>query len=104
MRLFWLNDASISLVHIERRFGPFFRLLFDAILRDPLTNLATALISRKPANERLQLAEEKPLTNEDQFLDSIIKSCEEQMSLLWKPGRATRPLQRHTILVNGDRP
>ena len=32
----WLGDASISLVHLERRFDPFFRPLFDAVLRDPL--------------------------------------------------------------------
>ena len=38
----WLSDASMSLVHLERRFDPFFRPLFDAVLRDPLTSLATA--------------------------------------------------------------
>src|SRR5271165_2247554 len=34
----WLSDASTSFVHLERRFDPFFRRAFDAILRDPLAS------------------------------------------------------------------
>jgi hypothetical protein len=33
-----LANASISFVHLERRFDPFFRPVFDAALRDPLTS------------------------------------------------------------------
>lgn len=86
----WLSDTSISLVHIERRFDPFFRPLFDAVFRDCLTNLATALINRGRSNEGLQLAEEKALANEEAFVDSMIKSFETQMRLLWTPGRFER--------------
>lgn len=86
----WLSDASISFVHLERRFDPFFRPLFDGIFRDPLTIIATSLINLQRKNEGLRLAEEKPLPNEEAFVDSIIKSFEEQMSLLWKPGRFER--------------
>ena len=86
----WLNDISISLVHLERRFDPFVRPAFDAILRGPLTRLATALINMSRPNEGLGIAEEKPLPGEEAFLDSIINSFQEQMKLLWKPGRYER--------------
>lgn len=90
MLLNWLGDASISLVHLERRFDPFVRPLFDAILRDPLAGLATTIINGRRSNEGLQIAEEKPLPDEEAYLDSVIKSFEEQMRLLWKPGRFER--------------
>jgi hypothetical protein len=86
----WLSDASTSLVHLERRVDPFFRPAFDAILRDPLTSLATTLINSRRTNERLKIAEEKPLQGEEEFVDSIIKSFTDQMTLLWKPGRFER--------------
>ena len=86
----WLNDTSISLVHLERRFDPFVRPAFDAILRGPLTRLATALINMSRPNEGLGIAEEKALPGEEAFLDSIINSFQEQMKLLWKPGRYER--------------
>ncbi len=86
----WLSDASTSLVHLERRFDPFFRPAFDAILRDPLTSLATSLINSRRTNEGLKIAEEKPLQGEEEFVDSIIKSFTDQMTLLWKPGRFER--------------
>jgi hypothetical protein len=82
----WLSDASTSLVHLERRFDPFFRPAFDAFLRDPLTSLATAWINRSHPNEGLRIAEEKPLPEEEACVNSIIESFEKQMKLLWKPG------------------
>jgi hypothetical protein len=86
----WLADASTALVHLERRFDPFFRPAFDAVLRDPIANLVTAWINRKRPNEGLKIAEEKPIPNEEAYLDSIIQSFEKQMRLLWTPGRFER--------------
>src|SRR5262245_10251314 len=54
----WLADASTALVHVERRFDPFFRPVFDVVLRDPIAKLVTALINRERPNEGLKLAEE----------------------------------------------
>jgi len=82
----WLADTSISLMHLERRFDPFFRPAFDATLRDPIANLVTALINRRRSNEHLKIAEEKPLSEEEAYLDSIISSFQTQMRGLWKPG------------------
>jgi hypothetical protein len=86
----WLSDASTNLVHLERRFDPFFRPAFDAILRDPLTAIATGLINMGRPNEGLKIAEERLLPNEDEFVDSIIQSFTTQMKLLWQPGRFER--------------
>jgi hypothetical protein len=86
----WLGDASTTLVHLERRFDPFYRPAFDAILRDPLASLITALINWNRPNEGLKIAEERPLPDEEQWVDSIIKSFQEQMTLLWTPGRFER--------------
>jgi hypothetical protein len=81
-----LANASISFVHLERRFDPFFRPVFDAVLRDPLTNLTTALINMRRPDEHLKIAEEKPMPDEEEYLASIISSFQTQMRDLWKPG------------------
>jgi hypothetical protein len=86
----WLANASTALVHVERRFDPFFRPAFDAVLRDPIASLVTALINRKRPNEGLKIAEEKLEPGEIAYLDSIIASFEKQMRLLWMPGRFER--------------
>jgi hypothetical protein len=82
----WLANASISFVHLERRVDPFFRPAFDAVLRDPLTSLTTALINMGRSNEHLKIAEEKVLPEEEAYLQSIISSFQTQMRDLWKPG------------------
>src|SRR3982750_3208090 len=81
-----LADAMLATVQLERRFDPFVRPAFDAVLRDPLARLVTFLINARRVDEKLALAEEKPLPGEEEFVDSIIASFQKQMSLLWKPG------------------
>ena len=73
-------------MHLERRFDPFVRPAFDALLRDPIARAITALINLRRPNEGLRIAEERPMPDEDVYLDSIISSFEKQMRLLWKPG------------------
>lgn len=82
----WLSDTLTFLLHVERRFDPLVRPTFDAALRDPIANLTTALINVQRPNEGLKIAEEKPLPDEDAYLDSIISTFEKQMRGLWKPG------------------
>jgi hypothetical protein len=86
----WLADTSTALVHLERRFDPLFRPAFDAVLRDPLASLVTALINWRRPNEGLKIAEEKPMPDEEAYLDSIIASFDQQMRGLWKPGQFER--------------
>jgi len=107
----WLADTSTVLVHLERRFDPFFRPAFDAVLRDPIANLVTGLINRKRPNEGLKIAEEKPIPNEEAYLDSIIASFDKQMRLLWQPGQferggntKTHGIVRGEFIVHDDLP
>src|SRR6186713_2957474 len=81
-----ISDTSLKLIQLERRVDPLFRPAFDAVLRDPLARLATWLINAQRVDEKLALAEEKPLPGEEEFVDSIIASFEQQMRGLWKPG------------------
>src|ERR1035438_5771684 len=86
----WLNTSTIALMHLERRFDPFFRPAFDAVLRDPIARLVTAWINSRRPNDGLKIAQERLLPDEESFLDSIIASFQEQMRLLWTPGKFER--------------
>jgi hypothetical protein len=81
-----LSGLITFLLHVERRFDPFVRPAFDAVLRDPLTRVTTALMNRRRPNEGLKIAEERLLPDEEAYVDSIISSFQAQMRLLWKPG------------------
>ena len=81
-----LARASTRLVQLERRFDPFVRPAFDAVLRDPIARLVTAMINARRPNEALHIAEERPIPNEEAHLQSIIETFEKQMRGLWKPG------------------
>lgn len=99
----WFNNASIALVHLERRFDPIFRPAFDALLRDPIAKLTTALINAQRPNEHLALGEEKLFPCEEEYLDSIVDSFEKQMRLLWRPGAFERGGNTKTHgIVRGD--
>ena len=82
----WLSDTLLALIQFERRFDPFVRPAFDAVLRDPVARLTTALINAQRPNEGLKIAEERLLPGEEEFVDSIIASFQQQMRGLWKPG------------------
>jgi hypothetical protein len=62
------------------------RPAFDAVLRDPIARVVTSLINRQRTDEHLALAEERLLPGEEEFVDSIIRTFEQQMRGLWKPG------------------
>lgn len=80
----------MALVHLERRFDPFFRAAFDALFQDPVSRLVTALINWRRPNEGLKLAEERAIPGEETYLGSIISSFDKQMRSLWQPGRFER--------------
>lgn len=82
----WIANVSTQFVHLERRFDPIFRPAFDALLREPLASLTTALINMGRHDEGLKIAEERQLPDEEAFVDSIIDSFQKQMRALWKPG------------------
>jgi len=76
----------MRLVQLERRFDPFVRPAFDAVLRDPLARFVTFLINMRRPDEGFELAEEGPIPDEEAHLQSIITTFEAQMRKLWKPG------------------
>lgn len=82
----WLNETFVFVMHMERRIDPWIRPAFDAVLRDPIARVTTTLINLQRRNEGMKLAEERPIPNEEEHLNSIISTFEQQMRLLWKPG------------------
>ncbi len=98
-----LSDTLTFLLQLERRFDPFIRPTFDAVLRDRVAGVTTALINLKRRNDHLKIAEEKPMPDEEEYLDSIISSFTKQMHLLWKPGAFERGGNTKTHgLVRGE--
>jgi hypothetical protein len=82
----FVSDSGMALLRLQRRFDPFVRPAFDAVLRDPLARLTTALINSRRPDEGLAIAEEKLMVDEESFTDSIVRSFTRQMGDLWKPG------------------
>ena len=85
-----ISDISTFVLHAERRFDPFFRPLFDALFRDWLAGLTTALINLQRPNDGLALAEERAEPDEAAHLDDIIATMGAQMRGLWPPGNVQR--------------
>ncbi len=85
-----VSDTFGALLRFERRFDPWLRPPFDAVLRDPLARLTTAVINSRRSNDGLKLVEEKPLADEEELLQSIITTFEAQVRKLWKPGGVER--------------
>lgn len=107
----WFSDTALFLTQLQRRFDPFSRPAFDAVLRDPIARLTTVLINLRRTDEGLGIAEEKPIPDEEAFVDSIISSFSDQMRGLWKPGRferggntKTQGIVRGEFIVHDDIP
>jgi len=107
----FISDTGLALLRLERRFDPFVRPAFDALLRDPLARWTTALINSRRVNEGLALAEERLLPDEERFTDSIVQSFTTQMRDLWKPGgferggnTKTQGIVRGEFIVHEDIP
>ena len=106
-----IANSSFKLLQLERRFDPFVRPPLDALLRDPLARLTTALINWRRSDEGMKLAEERELPGEQELVDSIIATFEQQMRGLWKPGgferggnTKTHGIVRAEFIVHEDLP
>jgi hypothetical protein len=82
----WVSDTTMFLLQMERRIDPWLRPAFDVTLRDPIARLVTALMNKQRKDQGLKIAEEKPLPDEEEYLNSVIESFTTQMRGLWKPG------------------
>jgi hypothetical protein len=111
---FLLNGIArllMIVIHLERRFDPFFRRVFDALFRDRLARLVTKLINWRRKDEGLKLAEERAQPEEEEHLDDIITTFTAQMRRLWNPGyferggnTKTHGLVRGEFIVRDDLP
>jgi hypothetical protein len=106
-----ISNASIAFVHLERRFDPFFRPLFDALFRDLLTWITTALINAGRTNDGMKIAEERAEPDEAAYLEDIITTMGKQMQGLWKAGNyqrggntKTHGIVRAEFIVRDDLP
>jgi hypothetical protein len=82
----WISAVAMFVTHLERRLDPFFRRGVDALFRQPLSALVTALINGRRKEEGLELAEERVLPGEEAHLDDIIATFAVQLRKLWNPG------------------
>jgi hypothetical protein len=107
----WVANTAMFIVHVERRFDPFFRPAFDALFRQLLTNVTTALINVGRKNEGLKLAEERLQPDEEAHLEDIIATMGNQMRKLWQPGdfhrggnTKTHGIVRGEVIIRDDIP
>lgn len=77
-------------LHFERRLEPFFRPAFNRAFREPLAGFLQYLINRRRPNEGLGLAEERIAPDEEESLDSIIRSFAGYMRRTYRPGTFER--------------
>jgi hypothetical protein len=85
-----LHDSLVRLLSLERRFDPFIRPFFDSGLREPLARVIQTLINLRRADERMGIAEERPLPGEEAFLESIIEDMGGYMREHYAPGAFER--------------
>jgi hypothetical protein len=85
-----LHEALFFLLKAERRFDPFLRPAFDALLQEPLARVIQGLINLGRKDEGLKLAEEKPLPGEKDCLDAIIADMTAYMRAHYVPGTYER--------------
>jgi hypothetical protein len=82
----WIGDRVWDVMHLERRVDPFFRPLFDALLREKLSSVVTDIINNGRKREPvLGLAEELVQPNEERDIQAIIDAFNAQMRRLWNP-------------------
>jgi hypothetical protein len=106
-----LNGVLTVLLHAERRIDPFYRPLFDRLLREPLSDLATAIINHRRSDEGMALAEEREQPDEAVLVDQIIAAFTRQMEALWATGHferggntKTHGVVRAQFIVNDNLP
>jgi hypothetical protein len=107
----WINDFSVVLFHLERRFDSFIRPTFDALFRERLSVLTTAFINKRRQDDGLKLAEERVQPGEEGYLQEIISTMGAQMRRLWQVGyferggnTKTHGIVRGEFIVRDDLP
>src|SRR4030081_2510246 len=107
----WISDFLVSLVHIERRFDPFFRPALDALVQEPAAALTMKLVNMRRRDEGYALAEERIQPDEEAHLQDIIDTFTNQMRKNFNPGyyqrggkAKTHGVLRAELIVRDDLP
>jgi hypothetical protein len=85
-----LSDLFLWAWRIERRFEFLWRPRFDGWLRPPLFRFLQAVQNLVRRNEHLELAQEKPLVDEERYLQDIIATLTRFTRENWTPGSVQR--------------
>jgi hypothetical protein len=85
-----VHDALVGLLHVERRFDPFFRPALDAVLRTPLTALTQAVVNATRTPEPDLPAHETIVPGEAALTDTIIETMAAYMRHHYRPGHYQR--------------
>jgi hypothetical protein len=106
-----ISDFLVTLVHIERRFDPFFRPALDALVQEPTAALTMKLVNMRRRNEGYALAEERLQPDEEAHLQDIIDTFMNQMRKNFNPGyyqrggnTKTHGVLRAEFIVRDDLP
>jgi hypothetical protein len=106
-----LHNLLVLVLHVERRFEPWFRPALDSVLRDPLAKFIQSRINKRRKPESLRLAEERPSPGEEAHLQEIIDLMAAQMRNHFQPARferggntKTHGLVRGIFVVRDDVP
>lgn len=107
-----VHDAAQLAFRAERRIDPLFRDHVDRILRDPLFDLAQAILNvHRPRDTTLGLAEERALPDEEVHTDAVIELMTAFLKHTYPTGRAERAgntktygVARGELRVLGDLP
>lgn len=101
----------VFLLHLERRFEPFFRPWLNALLREPAAALIQYFYNLRRPNLGLGLAEERIEPDEETSLQSMIDTMREHLAQDFRPGAMERAgntkthgILRATLTVHDDLP
>jgi hypothetical protein len=98
-----LSDLVVWLWRLERRVEFLYRPQFDRWLRPVLFAAAQALQNARRPDEHLRLAEERPLPDEERYIQDIIDELAKFTRENWLPGAAQRFGNTKTLgVVRGE--
>lgn len=106
-----ISDFLVMLVHVERRFDPFFRPFLDRLVQEPAAALTMMLVNARRKDEGYALAEERIQPDEEAHLQDIIDTFTNQMRKNFNPGyyqrggnTKTHGVLRAEFIVRDDLP
>lgn len=106
-----LHDALTALLHLERRFEPFFRPAANALVREPIAMLTQLAINLPRRNEGLAIAEERISPDEDASCQAMIDEIRVHLAQDFAPGQVerggntkTHGIVRGELVVRDDLP